>query len=62
MARLQQADGKCDFAPDIALRYPLRVIMNVLGVEDEAEDLMLRLTQEVFAVSDAEANATGKNL
>ena len=60
MARLQQADGKCDFAPDIALRYPLRVIMNVLGVEDEAEDMMLRLTQEVFGSSDAEANATGK--
>ena len=53
--------GECDFARDIALLYPLRVIMDVLGVEDEAEQLMLRFTQEVFGSSDAEANATGKS-
>ena len=35
--------------------------MDVLGVEDEAEQLMLRFTQEVFGSSDAEANATGKS-
>ena len=51
--------GECDFARDIALLYPLRVIMDVLGVEDETEELMLRFTQEVFGSSDAEANATG---
>ncbi|CAI8226515.1 MAG: Cytochrome P450-terp [Alphaproteobacteria bacterium] len=55
------ADGECDFARDIALLYPLRVIMDVLGVEDEAEELMLRFTQEVFGSSDAEANATGRS-
>ncbi|MDG2495094.1 MAG: cytochrome P450, partial [Alphaproteobacteria bacterium] len=54
------AGGACDFARDIALLYPLRVIMDVLGVEDEAEELMLRFTQEVFGSSDAEANATGQ--
>ena len=53
--------GECDFARDIALLYPLRVIMDVLGVEDEAEELMLRFTQEVFGSSDAEANATGRS-
>ena len=54
------AGGSCDFARDIALLYPLRVIMDVLGVEDEAEELMLRFTQEVFGSSDAEANSTGQ--
>ena len=53
--------GECDFARDITLLYPLRVIMDVLGVEDEAEELMLRFTQEVFGSSDAEANATGRS-
>lgn len=53
--------GECDFARDISLLYPLRVIMDVLGVEDEAEELMLRFTQEVFGSTDPEANATGKS-
>ena len=57
---LMKTNGVCDFARDIALLYPLRVIMDVLGVEDEAEDLMLRLTQETFGAGDPEANATGR--
>jgi len=61
LASLESTGGKCDFAHDIALRYPLRVIMNVLGVETAAEDMMLRFTQEVFASSDAEVNATGRS-
>ena len=52
--------GECDFADDIALYYPLRVIMDVLGVEDDAEDLMLRLTQETFGSSDPDHNTTGR--
>lgn len=58
--RLMETGGTCDFAHDIALLYPLRVIMDVLGVEDEAEDMMLRLTQETFGSGDPEANATGR--
>lgn len=60
MTRIETANGECDFAKDIALLYPLRVIMDVLGVEDEAEDMMLRLTQETFGSGDPEANATGR--
>ena len=52
--------GNCDFAADVALYYPLRVIMDILGVENEAEVMMLRLTQEVFGATDPEANATGR--
>lgn len=51
----------CDFARDVALYYPLRVIMDILGVENDDEDLMLRLTQEVFGSTDPEANATGRD-
>ncbi len=57
---LMDTGGECDFARDIALLYPLRVIMDVLGAEDAAEDMMLRLTQETFGSGDPEANATGR--
>lgn len=52
--------GACDFAQEIALNYPLRVIMELLGVPSEDEPLMLRLTQEFFGVSDADI--TGKSM
>ncbi len=58
--RMAQTGGSCDFAHDVALLYPLRVIMDVLGVDDDAEELMLRLTQEIFGSGDPEANATGR--
>jgi cytochrome P450 len=58
--RMAQTGDSCDFAHDVALLYPLRVIMDVLGVDDDAEELMLRLTQEIFGSGDPEANATGR--
>ncbi|MEY4722057.1 MAG: hypothetical protein RIQ46_1782 [Pseudomonadota bacterium] len=63
--RLVEAGGECDFAQEIAFLYPLRVIMTVLGVPQEDEPLMLRLTQELFGTADDDlaregnANATG---
>ena len=60
VASMLAKGNACDFAADIALYYPLRVIMDILGVENEAEDMMLRLTQEVFGATDPEANATGR--
>ena len=38
----------CDFVRDIALHYPLQVIMELLGVPKEDEFLMLRFTQDLF--------------
>ncbi|HEY2386414.1 MAG TPA: cytochrome P450 [Candidatus Binatia bacterium] len=52
--RMAALDGACDFATDIALYYPLRVIMSILGVPEEDEPLMLRLTQGVFGAEDPE--------
>jgi cytochrome P450 len=50
--RMREMGGSCDFARDIAIWYPLRVIMSVLGVPEEDEQLMLTLTQELFGGSD----------
>jgi cytochrome P450 len=51
--------GECDFASDIAVTYPLRVIMEVLGVPREDEPRMLRLTQELFGAADPDLNRSG---
>lgn len=50
--RLGDLGGECDFVKDVAIWYPLRVIMSVLGVPDEDEPLMLKLTQELFGSAD----------
>jgi cytochrome P450 len=52
--RMAELGGECDFATDVALHYPLRVIMSVLGVPEEDEPRMLRLTQKIFGSEDPE--------
>ncbi len=49
----------CDFARDVAFLYPLHVIMEVIGVPERDERLMLKLTQELFGAADPEVNRTG---
>jgi cytochrome P450 len=48
--------GECDFVGDVALTYPLRVIMDILGVPETDMPRMLRLTQELFGAADPELN------
>ena len=43
-----------DFVKDVAVWYPLRVIMMILGVPREDDALMLRLTREMFGAFDPE--------
>jgi cytochrome P450 len=52
--RLEAQGGECDFVSDVAVWYPLRVIMTVLGVPEEDEPIMLKLTQELFGSTDPE--------
>ncbi len=52
--RMAQLGGECDFVRDVALTFPLRVIMHILGVPEADEPRMLRLTQELFGATDAE--------
>jgi len=52
--RLAARGGRCDFSRDVALHYPLRVIMSILGVPDTDEPRMLQLTQQLFGNEDAE--------
>jgi cytochrome P450 len=52
--RMAEMGGACDFARDVALYYPLHVIMSILGVPEADEPRMLRLTQQLFGNEDPE--------
>ncbi|WMT74863.1 cytochrome P450 [Bradyrhizobium sp. Ash2021] len=52
VARMIEKGGQCDFVADVALGYPLHVIMEILGVPEQDEPRMLRLTQELFGAQD----------
>jgi hypothetical protein len=54
--RMASLGGECDFVQDVALSYPLRVIMEILGVPPADEPRMLKLTQELFGAGDPELN------
>ena len=50
--RMLDKSGACDFVADVALGYPLHVIMEILGVPEADEPRMLKLTQELFGPQD----------
>ena len=52
VARMIEKGGQCDFVADVALGYPLHVIMEILGVPEQDEPRMLKLTQELFGAQD----------
>lgn len=45
---------ECDFVRDVARHFPLLVLMEILGVPEDDEPLMLRLTQNLFGTEDEE--------
>jgi len=59
--KMQSMGGECDFVRDIALLYPLRVIMAIIGVAPEEEAMMLKLTQELFGGQDP-TQSRGENV
>ncbi len=52
--RMAALGDSCDFAADIACWYPLRVVMQLIGVPEADEPRILRLTQQLFAPEDSE--------
>jgi cytochrome P450 len=53
--------GECDFVKEVALWYPLRVIMEILGVPRSDEKFMLKMTQEIFGPSDPDVAGESEN-
>ncbi|WP_163760559.1 cytochrome P450 [Mycobacterium botniense] len=52
--KMMAAGPECDFAQEIAVNYPLYVIMSLLGLPESDFPRMLTLTQELFGSDDAE--------
>jgi cytochrome P450 len=50
--RMAAMGGRCDFAQDVAIHYPLQVILSILGLPEDDYPMMLRLTQELFGAED----------
>jgi hypothetical protein len=50
--RTLASGGECDFVREVALHFPLHVIMEILGVPEADEPRMLMLTQELFGAAD----------
>src|SRR5882757_4930513 len=46
--------GECDFVADVAVHYPLSVILTLLGLPESDFGRMLQLTQEIFGGDDPE--------
>jgi cytochrome P450 len=60
--RMADMGGECDFVNDVALTFPLRVIMEILGVPESDEPTMLKLTQELFGSTDPDLNRGHKEM
>ncbi len=52
--RMAELGGECDFAQDVAVHFPLYVILSLLGLPESDFDRMLKLTQEMFGGDDTE--------
>jgi len=49
-----EAGPECDFVQEVAVNYPLYVIMSMLGLPESDFPRMLKYTQELFGSEDAE--------
>jgi cytochrome P450 len=57
--RLRDVGPECDFVTEIAVNFPLYVIMSLLGLPEEDFPRMHMLTQEMFGGDDEEYNKRG---
>jgi cytochrome P450 len=52
--RMMEAGPECDFAQQVAVNYPLYVMLSLLGLPEDDFPRMLKLTQELFGSDDSE--------
>ncbi|MGH3541109.1 MAG: cytochrome P450 [Mycobacterium sp.] len=52
--KMLEVGPECDFVQEVAVNYPLYVIMSLLGLPESDFPRMLKLTQELFGGDDAE--------
>ncbi|HXY65147.1 MAG TPA: cytochrome P450 [Mycobacterium sp.] len=52
--KMMAVGPECDFVQEVAVNYPLYVIMSLLGIPESDFTRMLKLTQELFGSDDSE--------
>jgi cytochrome P450 len=52
--KMMKVGPECDFVQEVAVNYPLYVIMSLLGIPESDFPRMLKLTQELFGSDDSE--------
>ena len=52
--KMMAVGPECDFVQEVAVNYPLYVIMSLLGIPESDFSRMLKLTQELFGGDDSE--------
>jgi len=48
---------KCDFVKEVALWYPLRVLMMIMGLPRSDEQFLMKMTQEIFGPTDSDVTS-----
>ena len=59
--RMADMGGECDFANDVAMHFPLHVILSILGLPESDFGRMLKLTQELFGAEDPDIGRAGED-
>ena len=59
--RMASLGGRCDFVSDVALHFPLQVILSILGLPEKDYARMLKLTQELFGSEDPDIARLGED-
>lgn len=59
--RMAALGETCDFATDIAFRYPAQIILDLVGVPREDHEKMLDLTHWLFSYADPDLKRPGSN-
>jgi cytochrome P450 len=55
-------EGECDFVQAVASLHPLKVIARILGVPEQDEPFILRITNELFGAEDPEFQRSADSL
>jgi cytochrome P450 len=58
--KMVEKGPECDFVQEVAVNYPLYVILSLLGLPESDFPRMLKLTQEMFGGDDTEFQRGGK--
>jgi hypothetical protein len=59
--KMLKVGPECDFVQEVAVNYPLYVIMSLLGIPESDFSRMLKLTQELFGSDDSEFKRGSSN-